>query len=268
VLNFDAIKQAQVELGLGPLHTQFDDKGYAYTSLFLDSAVARWKVGDDDPATWTLVEKLPVHYNIGHLSAAEGDTVSPDGKYLVALNKWSVDRFAPVGPLLPQNLQLLDIGGETMQLIYDMAMGVGEPHYAQIIKADKIKAWNAYPEVGWDPVAQAPSEFATQPGEERVERNGNTVEIFMTAVRSHLTPEHVEIKKGDHVIWHITNIETAQDATHGFQLAGHNISLSMEPGETTTIEFDAQNEGTFPYYCTEFCSALHLEMMGYLMVAP
>jgi nitrous-oxide reductase len=268
VLNFDAIKQAQVELGLGPLHTQFDDKGYAYTSLFLDSAVARWKVGDDDPATWTLVEKLPVHYNIGHLSAAEGDTVSPDGKYLVALNKWSVDRFAPVGPLLPQNLQLLDIGGETMQLIYDMAMGVGEPHYAQIIKADKINAWNAYPEVGWDPVAQAPSEFATKPGEERIERNGNTVEIFMTAVRSHLTPEHVEIKKGDHVIWHITNIETAQDATHGFQLAGHNISLSMEPGETTTIEFDAQNEGTFPYYCTEFCSALHLEMMGYLMVAP
>jgi nitrous-oxide reductase len=268
VLNFDAIKQAQVELGLGPLHTQFDDKGYAYTSLFLDSAVARWKVGDDDPATWTLVEKLPVHYNIGHLSAAEGDTVSPDGKYLVALNKWSVDRFAPVGPLLPQNLQLLDIGGETMQLIYDMAMGVGEPHYAQIIKADKINAWNVYPEVGWDPLAQAPSEFATIPGEERVERNGNTVEIFMTAVRSHLTPEHVEIKKGDHVIWHITNIETAQDATHGFQLAGHNISLSMEPGETTTVEFDAQNEGTFTYYCTEFCSALHLEMMGYLMVAP
>lgn len=268
VLNFDAIKQAQVELGLGPLHTQFDDKGYAYTSLFLDSAVARWTVGTDDPATWTLVEKLPVHYNIGHISAAEGDTVSPDGKYLVALNKWAVDRFAPVGPLLPQNLQLIDIGGESMQLIYDMAMGIGEPHYAQIIKADKIKAWNAYPEVGWDPVAQAPSEFATKPGEEKIVRNGDTVEIFMTAVRSHLTPEHVEIKKGDHVIWHITNIETAQDATHGFQLAGHNISLSLEPGETTTVEFDAQNEGTFTYYCTEFCSALHLEMMGYLLVQP
>jgi nitrous-oxide reductase len=268
VLDFDAVKHAQVELGLGPLHTQFDDKGYAYTSLFLDSAVARWKVGGDDPAAWQMVEKIPVHYNIGHISAAEGDTVSPDGGYLVALNKWSVDRFAPVGPLLPQNLQLLDIGSEPMKLLYDMAMGIGEPHYAQTIKADKINAWYAYPEVGWDAIAQAPSEFATLKGEERIERNGDTVEIFMTAVRSHLTPEHITVNQGDHIIWHITNIETAQDATHGFQLAGYNISLSLEPGETTTIEFDAVNDGTFTYYCTEFCSALHLEMMGYFMVQP
>lgn len=268
VLDFDAVMHAQVELGLGPLHTQYDDKGFAYTSLFLDSAVAKWKLGGDDPAAYSLVEKIPVQYNIGHLAAAEGDTVSPDGKYLVALNKWAVDRFQPVGPLLPQNLQLVDIGGDTMKVIYDMAMGVGEPHYAQIIKADKIKAINAYPEVGWDPIAWAPSEFATKAGEEKIVRNGNTVEVFMTAVRSHLTPEHVKIKKGDHVIWHITNIETAHDATHGFQLGGYNISLSMEPGETANFEFDAVNDGTYAYYCTEFCSALHLEMMGYMLVEP
>ncbi len=268
VLDFDAVKHAQVELGLGPLHTQYDDKGFAYTSLFLDSAVAKWKLGGDDPAAYALVEKLPVQYNIGHLAAAEGDTVSPDGNYLVALNKWAVDRFSPVGPLLPQNLQLVDIDGANMQLLYDMAMGVGEPHYAQIMKADKVKALNAYPEVGWDPVKWQKSEFAAKPGEEKVVRNGNEVEVFMTAVRSHLTPEHVKIKKGDHVVWHITNIETAHDATHGFQLAGYNISLSMEPGETASFEFDAVNDGTYAYYCTEFCSALHLEMMGYLLVEP
>jgi nitrous-oxide reductase len=268
VLDFDAVKHAQVELGLGPLHTQYDDKGFAYTSLFLDSAVAKWKLGGDDPAAYVLVEKIPVQYNIGHISAAEGDTVSPDGNYLVALNKWAVDRFSPVGPLLPQNLQLLDIDGANMQVIYDMAMGVGEPHYAQTIKADKIKALTAYPEVGWDPIKWQKSEFATKPGEEKVVRNGNEVEVYMTAVRSHLTPEHVKIKKGDHVVWHITNIETAHDATHGFQLAGYNISLSMEPGETASFEFDAVNDGTYAYYCTEFCSALHLEMMGYLLVEP
>ncbi|MCL4862489.1 MAG: cytochrome C, partial [Caldilineaceae bacterium] len=268
ILDFDAVKHAQVELGLGPLHTQFDNQGYAYTSLFLDSAVARWKVGDDDPATWQMVGKTPVQYNIGHIAAAAGDTVNPEGKYLVALNKWAVDRFAPVGPLVPQNLQLLDISGEPMQVIYDMAMGVGEPHYAQIIRADKINAWNTYPEVGWDSSTQAPSEYATALGDERVVRNGNHVEIFMTAVRSRLTPEHVDIRKGDHVVWHITNVETAHDATHGFQLAGYNISLSLEPGETTTFEFEAVNDGTYTYYCTEFCSALHLEMMGYLFVQP
>lgn len=268
VLDFDAVMVAQLELGLGPLHTQFDDQGFGYTSLFLDSMVAKWKLGGDDPAAYAVVDKVPVQYNVGHISAAEGDTVSPDGKYLIALNKWAVDRFTPVGPLLPQNEQLITLNGEKMQVIYDMAMGIGEPHYAQTIKADKIQAWNAYPETGWDPIAQAPSANAVKVGEEKIVRNGNTVEVFMTAVRSHFTPEHVELKKGDHVIWHITNIEGAHDATHGFQLGGYNISLSIEPGESTTFEFDAINEGTFPFYCTEFCSALHLEMTGYMLVAP
>ncbi|MEZ4768060.1 MAG: Sec-dependent nitrous-oxide reductase [Caldilineales bacterium] len=268
ILNFDDVMVAQLEVGLGPLHTQFDDQGNAYTSLFLDSMVAKWKLGGDDPAAYTVLNKVPVQYNIGHLVAAEGDTVSPDGKYLIALNKWAVDRFTPVGPLLPQNEQLIDISGPEMKVIYDMPMGIGEPHYAQMIKADKIHAINAYPETGWDPLTWQKSEFATLPGEERIERNGNEVEVFMTSVRSHLTPDRVEVKQGDHVIWHITNIESAQDATHGFQLDGHNISLSIEPGETASFEFDATHSGTYPYYCTEFCSALHLEMMGYFQVAP
>ncbi len=271
ILNFDDVKEAQVELGLGPLHTQFDDQGYAYTSLFLDSAVARWSLGGPYRQDgWKLEGKLPVHYNIGHLAVAEGDTVSPDGKYLVALNKWSIDRFALVGPLHPQNLQLIDISqpGDKMQILYDMPIGIAEPHYAQIIKADKLQPWEVYPEVGWDPLKQAVDPNAPQVGQERIERRGNTVEIWMTAVRSHYKPERVEVKKGDHVIWHITNVDRARDATHGFALPGYNISLSIEPGETTTIEFDADQAGVFTYYCTEFCSALHLEMMGYFTVQP
>ncbi len=76
MLNFDDVMVAQLEVGLGPLHTQFDDKGNAYTSLFLDSMVAKWKLGGDDPAAYTVLNKVPVQYNIGHLVAAEGDTVS------------------------------------------------------------------------------------------------------------------------------------------------------------------------------------------------
>jgi nitrous-oxide reductase len=273
ILNFDDVVEVQIEVGLGPLHTQFDDKGYAYTSLFLEPAVARWTLGgpyadqNEDPE-WTLIAKIPVHYNVGHIAAAEGDTVSPDGRYLVSLNKWAVDRFANVGPLLPQNFQLIDISqpGESLQLLYDMPIGIGEPHYAQIIKADKLAAWEVYPEIGWNPHTQSVDPHATQAGEERIERDGNNVEIFMTAVRSHFTPEHVEIRQGDHVIWHITNIERAYDATHGFSLPGYNINLSIEPGETTTIEFDADQGGVFSYYCSEFCSALHLEMVGYFLV--
>ena len=271
ILSLDDTMEAQVELGLGPLHTQYDDKGYAYTSLFLDSAVARWSLADppegDEP--WSLITTTSVHYNIGHLAAAEGDTVSPDGKWLVALNKWSIDRFFTTGPLLPQNFQLLDISqnGENMPVLYDMPMGIGEPHYAQIIKADKLKPLEVYPEVGWDPDAWAVDPDAPKSEEDaRIERDGNNVEIFQTLIRSHYNPEHIEIKKGDHVVWHLTNLESTLDATHGFALPGYNISLSLEAGETQTIEFEANQAGVFAFYCTEFCSALHLEMMGYFLV--
>jgi nitrous-oxide reductase len=276
ILDFDSVVEARIEVGLGPLHTQFGPDGYAYTSLYLDSAVARWTMGGSYGAQtpepdWTLVHKTPVHYNVGHIAAAEGDTVSPDGKYLVALNKWAVDRFIQTGPLLPQNLQLVDIAekGTKMPVIYDMAMGVGEPHYAQIVKADKLNSWATYPEVGWDPHLQNINPMAPKKGMERVQRNSDgTVDIFMTAIRSHFNPEHVYLKQGDKVRWHITNTERALDATHGFAVPVYNITASLEPGECVTIEFEADTPGTFPFYCSEFCSALHLEMMGYLMVEP
>lgn len=274
-LDFDACMEAQVELGLGPLHTQFDNQGYAYTSLFLDSAVARWSLGGPyaskhSESPWTLVGTVPVQYNIGHLGATEGDTVSPDGKYLVAFNKWSIDRYPPIGPLLPQNFQLVDIAkpGTTMDVIYDMPIGFGEPHYAQIIKQDKIKAWQIYPEIGWDPHQQKVDPTAAMPGKERIERDGNTVHVYSTVTRSHFKPERVEVKQGDHVVWHLTSTERSIDATHGFALGAHNICLSLEPGEAITFEFDAAQAGVYPFYCTEFCSALHLEMIGYLLVAP
>ena len=263
ILDFDAVLEAQVELGLGPLHTQFDGRGGAYTSLFIETAVAKWSLED-----WTLKEKIGVHYNIGHLATAEGDTRSPDGNYLVALNKWSIDRFLPVGPLLPQNFQLIDITGDPMQLLYDMPIGVGEPHYAQIIKADKLDPWLVYPAGGFDPHTMEPHPNAVLSGEERIERSGNTVDVYMTAIRSHFAPEHISVKRGDLVRIHLTSLERTRDATHGFAINKYNINVSLEPGESVTIEFVADKAGVYPFYCTEFCSALHLEMAGYLFVEP
>ena len=269
VLAFEDCMEAQVELGLGPLHTQFDDKGYAYTSLFLDSAIARWKIGEEGkPDTWQMIDKVPVQYNVGHLSTIEGDTISPKGKYLVALNKWAIDRFAPVGPLHPQNFQLIDISGDTMQVVFDGPIGIGEPHYVQTISADKLNPWVAYPEPGWDPLTMAPSPVAIKAGEHSVERDGNKVTINMTSIRSHFKPDQIEVNEGDEITWNITTLEMAQDATHAFALAAYNINISIEPGETTTVTFVADQPGVFPFYCAEFCSALHLEMMGYFLVKP
>jgi nitrous-oxide reductase len=276
VLDFDACKEAQVEVGLGPLHTQFDDKGYAYTSLFLDSAIARWTLGgkfaDKHPEKpWTVVAKAPMQYNIGHLVCAEGDSASPDGKYMIGMNKWSVDRFFQTGPLLPQNFQLVDIsqGGDKMPVLYDLPIGNGEPHYAQMIKADKLQPLAVYPEVGWNPELGAVDPKAPMPGDEKVVKESDgKVHVYSTVIRSHFTPENVEVEEGDTVVWHLNSLEQAPDATHGFCIAGFNINLSLEPGEAQTIEFKADRAGTYPFYCTEFCSALHLEMMGYFQVKP
>lgn len=267
VLRFNDVIEAQVELGLGPLHTEYDDKGYAYTSMFLDSSINKWSldkpVGGEKP--WALIESLPVHYNTGHLCVAGGDTVKPYGKYLVSLNKWSLDRALPVGPLHPQNLQLIDISGPKMKLLSDTP-AVGEPHYAVMAAAKLFQPWKVYPEVGYNALTRKTSATTTLPGKERVERNGKDLHVFMTAIRSHFTPDRIEAQQGDRVHLHITNVERAEDATHGFALSAHNINLSMDPGASVDVDFVADRAGIFPFYCSEFCSALHMEMMGYLAV--
>src|SRR5262249_46457615 len=158
--------------------------------------------------------------------------------------------------------------GTTLPVLYDAPIGVGEPHYCQMIKADKLKPFTVYPEVGWNPRTQSLDPAAPQKGKEGVVRSGNKVTVAMTAIRTHSTPEHVMIEEGDEVTWRITNLETTQDATHGFCIGGYNINLSLEPGEYEEFTFTADKPGTYPYYCTEFCSALHLEMMGYLHIKP
>ncbi len=262
ILSFKDSIRGQVELGLGPLHTQFDGNGFAYTSLFLETVVAKWSLAD-----LKVVDKVPTHYNIGHLVAAEGDTVSPDGKYLIAMNKWALDRFNKVGPLLPQNFQLVDLTTPKMKVIYDLPIPLGEPHYAQMIRADKIKPIDVYAP-GEDPITEERGTFAVEGGKERVERNGDQVHVYMTAIRSHFTPDVIRVKEGDTVHLHVTNLEQAYDATHGFALNSYNINLSLEPGEHSDVTFKADRPGVFPMYCTEFCSALHLEMAGYLLVEP
>ncbi|CAN5881609.1 Sec-dependent nitrous-oxide reductase [soil metagenome] len=262
VLSFKDSINGQVDVGLGPLHSQFDDKGNVYTSLFLESAVAKWSLKD-----LKLIEKIPTHYNIGHLLTAEGDTVHPDGKYLVAMNKWALDRYTKLGPLLPQNFQLIDIEGPKMQLLYDLPIPLGEPHYAQMIKADKIHPIDVYAP-GTDPFTDKKSADAVETEKERVERRADGVHVYMTAIRSHFKPDIIRVKEGDAVHIHIDNLEQAYDATHGFAIDSYNINLSLEPGEHADVSFVADRPGVFPLYCTEFCSALHLEMAGYLLVEP
>jgi len=255
VLKYESIKDAEVEVGLGPLHTQFGPNGEAYTSLFVDSAIAKWKLG-----TWEVLDKVPMSYSIGHLCAAEGDTVNPDGKYLIGLNKLSHGRHLSVGPSQPESSQLVDITEEKMKLVYD-AFTEPEPHYAQMIKADKVKPIEVYPkEENKHPLAVWDVKDAG------LTRQGNKVTLKMIAVRSTFTPTDFEVNEGDLVTVAITNIEQTTDELHGFGLLDYNINIVIDPGETKTVTFKADKPGVFAYYCTNFCSALHQEMQGYLIV--
>jgi len=269
ILKFASVVAGTVELGAGPLHTQYDNQGNGYTSLYLESAVAKWTLGEpyhQADQAFKLVDKVSINYNISHLATAQGDTMDPQGKYLIAMNKWSIDRHTNVGPLHPQNFQLIDISGPKMQLLADMPIGFGEPHYAQMVKADTIKAKEVY-EPGESPATNAHSPNAISSEKEaRIVRRKGTVEVWMNVVRSHFTPDIIEAKVGDRVIVHLTNTEQTPDATHGFAVPTKNVMVSLDPGETTTVQFVADTPGTFSFYCTEFCSALHLEMQGWLIV--
>ena len=261
VLKFEEVVAGVVkEPGLGPLHTEFDAKGNAYTTFFISSEVVKWKVG-----TWEVLDRVPCYYSVGHLMIPGGDSRNPQGKYLVALNKITKDRYLPTGPELSQSAQLYDISGDKMKLLLDFPT-VGEPHYAQGISADRIqsKSKKIFPiEENQHPYRAMGEKDA------RVERSGNTVHVYMTTIRSHFAPDNIEgVKVGDKVYFHVTNLEQDYDVPHGFAVMGaRNAELLIMPGQTETLLWEPQNEGVFPFYCTDFCSALHQEMQGYVRVS-
>jgi len=247
--------------GLGPLHTEFDDKGNAITSMFVSSELVRWNVKD-----LKVIDRVPTYYSTGHLMVLGGDTKKPDGKYVIAYNKITKDRYLPTGPELAQSAQMFDITGDKMKLVLDFPT-IGEPHYAQAIKADLVKDNS----VKTFKLEENKNPFAAKgEGETKVVREGNKVHVYMTAIRSHLTPDNIEgIRMGDEVYFHVTNLEQDWDVPHGFAIKGaNNGELLIMPGETQTLKWTPDRVGIFPFYCTDFCSALHQEMSGYLRVSP
>jgi nitrous-oxide reductase len=262
VLDYKSCLAGEVERpGLGPLHTEFDGKGYAYTSMFVSSEIVKWSLKD-----FKVVDRVPTYYSIGHLCIPGGDSKKPWGKYVIAYNKITKDRYLPTGPELAQSAQLYDITGEKMKLLLDFPT-IGEPHYAQAMPAADImkNSRKIYP------IAENQHPHATKKeSDTRVVRKGNEVHIYMTTIRSHFAPDNIEgVKVGDKVYWHVTNLEQDWDVPHGFAVLGAaNSELLIMPGETSTLLWEPDMAGVIAFYCTDFCSALHQEMQGYVRVSP
>ena len=260
----DSAIVAEVELGLGPLHTAFDGRGNAYTTLFLDSQVVKWNVeaaikfhAGDKTAKY-VVDRLDVQYQPGHLNASHSETKAADGKYLAVGCKFSKDRFLPVGPLHPENEQLIDISGEKMVLLADHPVR-GEPHDFIIFKRDLVRPKQVYT-LDEFPLA------VKDPKESGVFRNGKKVTVKMTSQAPAFSLREFKLKKGDEVTLILTNLDKIEDLTHGFAIPNYNVNFIVNPLETKSVTFIADKPGVFWCYCTHFCHALHLEMRTRMIV--
>ncbi|MEX2584830.1 MAG: Sec-dependent nitrous-oxide reductase [Balneolaceae bacterium] len=261
ILRYESTIAGEVENpGLGPLHTEFDGEGHAYTSVYISSEIVKWSL-----ETFEVVDRIDSYYSIGHLLITGGDTVDPDARYMLGLTKTAKDRFLPTGPKQNHPAQLYDISGGRMELIYDFPT-VGEPHYAQAIASSKImgNTKQIYE------MEENNHEHATRgAGSARVERDGDVVRVYMTSIRSNFRPDNIEgVKVGDTVYIHLTNLEQEWDVVHGIGIKGANTSeLLVVPGQTKTLKWEPKRPGIYPFYCTAFCSALHQEMSGYVRVS-
>ncbi len=261
ILAPDTVRAATLDLGMGPTRAEFDDQGYAYIGSFVDSVI--WKIPLGEPYTdqhgvtpWEIVESIPTHYSLINPLIPGGDTAQPYGQYLLALNKLAKNSFLPHGPLQAENHELYYLGTSPGQLIDQMPVAP-ETHAAQALPVSLLQPITAYERTG-------------EKEEPRVEYDydAKEVRVYADVVRSFFNPEAFTVPQGWRVVIHMTSLESALDISHGLAIDGYDVAVSLDPGEIRDVDFVADEAGVHWYYCLWYCSELHKEMRGRMIVIP
>jgi len=261
IISLETALHGSVEVGLGPLHNQYDDEpGIIYTSIYVDSRITKW-----DYINLKVLDHVSSHYNVGHLVSAHGDAVDPRGKYLISLNKLSIDRFNPVGPLHPQNHQLIDIDGDKMKILYDLPIPMGEPHYTILIDLDEVNSSDNY-EIGTNIYTNSKSKYYTALGDENIKTKGNKATVFGTIKDGKVTPANISVKQGSDVLIHLTNHGQSKTDHYVYEISAYDQMYRWRPGETATLEFNAEKAGMYPLLLDNYHSPEGRQLQGYLTV--
>ncbi len=212
-------------------------------------------------------DTLKLDFTTGKIFVPEGDTNAAEEKFAVVMNLSPYGRFTSVGPQTGLSAQMIDIKSEKMATLYEASIPQSTRLGAVALSTKVNKPMYKY-KIGTDPRGGTISPYKINSGKETIVRNGKRVHVYGSLIRSHITPDTIEVEQGDIVSIHLTSNEQSKDNVHGFTIDTYNVHGSFEPGKTASVTFVADRAGVFPFYCTEFCSALHLEMQGYLLVKP
>lgn len=101
-----------------------------------------------------------------------------------------------------------------------------------------------------------------EPGLKKVEGKDWDYELVFVASAFNYNPGEVKVPLGAKV----KVIATTKDVIHGFEVAGTNVNMMLEPGYISELVYTFNKPGEFLVLCNEYCGVGHHMMTSKIEV--